>query len=176
MEHFGRMARDATATDANGTDLNVVNLLASLATKLNAEGSALAYSTFLGGSDQDLGNGVAVDGSGNAWLNLDGTQVTDAGVKNLARAETGLKGLTTLNLISTQVTDAGVKELARAETGLKALSKRRFQPSSRLHPCENSARLKRRPLFRLKQSSNLRTGPRRLHQRPMARHEKVPAH
>jgi hypothetical protein len=37
-------------------------------TKLNASGSALAYSTFLGGSSFDEGRGVAVDGSGNAYV------------------------------------------------------------------------------------------------------------
>jgi len=35
-------------------------------TKLNPTGSALVYSTFLGGSADDLGNGIAVDGAGNA--------------------------------------------------------------------------------------------------------------
>lgn len=34
--------------------------------KLNPLGSQLIYSTYLGGSDQDIGNGIAVDGSGNA--------------------------------------------------------------------------------------------------------------
>jgi len=37
-------------------------------TKLNAAGSALVYSTFLGGSGFDLAYGLAVDGSGNAFL------------------------------------------------------------------------------------------------------------
>ena len=46
-------------------------------------------------------------------LNLYRTQVTDAGLKELA----GLKSLHTLDLRGTQVTDAGLKELA----GLKSL-------------------------------------------------------
>jgi hypothetical protein len=37
-------------------------------TKLNAAGSALAYSTFLGGSGDDRGRGIAVDGSGRAYV------------------------------------------------------------------------------------------------------------
>jgi hypothetical protein len=37
-------------------------------TKLNASGSALAYSTYLGGTNQDQGEGIAVDGSGRAYL------------------------------------------------------------------------------------------------------------
>jgi hypothetical protein len=37
-------------------------------TKLNASGSELDYSTFLGGTDQDDGRGIAVDGSGSAYV------------------------------------------------------------------------------------------------------------
>src|SRR5438445_3692390 len=37
-------------------------------TKLNATGSALAYSTYLGGSGVDVGNGIAVDTLGNAYV------------------------------------------------------------------------------------------------------------
>jgi hypothetical protein len=37
-------------------------------TKINATGSALAYSTYLGGSDWDCSYGIAVDTSGNAYL------------------------------------------------------------------------------------------------------------
>jgi hypothetical protein len=37
-------------------------------TKLNAAGSALVYSTYLGGSNPNQGNGIAVDSSGNAYV------------------------------------------------------------------------------------------------------------
>jgi hypothetical protein len=37
-------------------------------TKLNAAGTALVYSTYLGGSDADGGYAIAVDGSGNAYV------------------------------------------------------------------------------------------------------------
>jgi hypothetical protein len=37
-------------------------------TKFNAAGSALLYSTYLGGSDNDTGFGVAADSSGNAYV------------------------------------------------------------------------------------------------------------
>jgi hypothetical protein len=37
-------------------------------TKLNAAGSALVYSTFLGGSDSDQANDITLDAAGNAYL------------------------------------------------------------------------------------------------------------
>ncbi len=40
----------------------------AFATKLNEAGSGLLYSTYLGGSDGDYGRGIAVDGSGAAYI------------------------------------------------------------------------------------------------------------
>jgi hypothetical protein len=37
-------------------------------TKINPTGSALVYSTYLGGSGQDWGSGIAVDSAGNAYI------------------------------------------------------------------------------------------------------------
>jgi Beta-propeller repeat len=37
-------------------------------TKLDPSGAKLGYSTFLGGTTSDTGNGVAVDGKGPAYL------------------------------------------------------------------------------------------------------------
>jgi hypothetical protein len=37
-------------------------------TQLNPTGSALLYSTYLGGSGSDYGQGLAVDASGNAYV------------------------------------------------------------------------------------------------------------
>ena len=36
--------------------------------KINPSGSALVYSTYLGGSMDDFGFGIAVDSSGNAYV------------------------------------------------------------------------------------------------------------
>jgi hypothetical protein len=44
--------------------------------KINPSGSALVYSTFLGGSDEDYGLGVTVDSDGNAYI-TGGTRSTD---------------------------------------------------------------------------------------------------
>jgi hypothetical protein len=43
-------------------------LFDAFATKLNAAGSRLIYSTFLGGRDIDFGDGLAIDGAGNAYV------------------------------------------------------------------------------------------------------------
>ena len=37
-------------------------------TKLDATGSGLVYSTYLGGSDADFGGDIAVDGAGSAYV------------------------------------------------------------------------------------------------------------
>ncbi len=42
--------------------------LTAFVTKLNPSGSALVYSTYLGGSIDDWGNAIAVDASGNAYV------------------------------------------------------------------------------------------------------------
>jgi hypothetical protein len=49
--------------------------------KLNRTGSALAYSTYLGGTGGDTGNGIAVDPSGNAFM-TGGTGSPDFPTKN----------------------------------------------------------------------------------------------
>ena len=73
------------ALDANGnvylaghtesTDFPTVNPIQAMKgpidafiAKLNSTGSALVYSTYLGGSSYDIGYGIAVDSSGNAYV------------------------------------------------------------------------------------------------------------
>ncbi|MBI5288736.1 MAG: SBBP repeat-containing protein [Chloroflexi bacterium] len=53
-------ASPAQAANAGSRDVFV--------TKLNAAGSALVYSTYIGGGNVDEGNGIAVDGTGNAYV------------------------------------------------------------------------------------------------------------
>ena len=55
----------AFQTVNNCTKLYVQN---AFVTKLNPAGTALVYSTYLGGSSQDYGTGIVVDGSGNAYV------------------------------------------------------------------------------------------------------------
>jgi len=55
----------AFQTSLGGTCTQCVNAFAS---KLNPTGSALVYSTYLGGNDEDFGYGIAVDSSGNAYV------------------------------------------------------------------------------------------------------------
>jgi beta-propeller repeat-containing protein/centrosomal CEP192-like protein len=37
-------------------------------TKISSSGSTIPYSSYLGGGDEDIGNGIAVDGSANAYI------------------------------------------------------------------------------------------------------------
>jgi len=57
--------------------------------KINAAGNALVYSTFLGGSGEDIGFGLAVDGAGAAYL-TGATSSTDFPVEN--PLQSSLKG------------------------------------------------------------------------------------
>jgi hypothetical protein len=66
---FPTTAGAAQTTNAGNGDAFV--------TKLDATGSGLAYSTYLGGSDGDGGNGIAVDAAGSAYVTGETGQTTD---------------------------------------------------------------------------------------------------
>jgi len=53
---------------ANALQPNFAGNEDAFITKLNAAGSALVYSTYLGGSGEDRGTGIAVDSAGNAYI------------------------------------------------------------------------------------------------------------
>ena len=61
--NFPTTAGAVQTTHAGGIDAFV--------TKLDATGSGLVYSTYLGGSDDDVGFGIAVDGAGSAYVTGD---------------------------------------------------------------------------------------------------------
>jgi hypothetical protein len=60
-------------------------------TKLNAAGTALVYSTYLGGTKRDEGLGIAVDGSGNA-VAVGFTSSTDFRIANAYQNQNGSSG------------------------------------------------------------------------------------
>ena len=55
-------------TTAGAYDATANGCSDAFVTKLNPTGTGLVYSTFLGGSSVDYGNGIAVDASGNAFV------------------------------------------------------------------------------------------------------------
>src|SRR5207302_5061539 len=64
---------------------------AAFVLKLNAVGNALLYSTYLGGTNYDLGTAIAVDAAGNAYLAGD-TQSSD--FRTLGAAQAAIGGMT----------------------------------------------------------------------------------
>jgi photosystem II stability/assembly factor-like uncharacterized protein len=88
--------------------------------ELNPTGSALLYSTYLGGAGDDLGFGLAVDGAGN-------TYVTGSTTSAIAGAAAGTPGLfpttsgaaqTTLSFANVSKTTTGGSLWATSNTGL----------------------------------------------------------
>src|SRR5207237_6772046 len=57
-----------TTTGAFQTSNGSGSCCDSFVTKLNAAGSGLVYSTYLGGSSEDAGDGIAVDSQGSAYV------------------------------------------------------------------------------------------------------------
>jgi Beta-propeller repeat len=56
------------ALPANGTQNQKLGPYTAFVTQLTASGDGLVYSTFLGGSDKDFGEAIAVDSAGNAYI------------------------------------------------------------------------------------------------------------
>jgi uncharacterized protein (TIGR03437 family) len=61
-------------------------------TKLNPAGSALVYSTYLGGTDTEFGNAIAVDATGNVYVTGD-TRSKDFPLANPIKATLGSTGV-----------------------------------------------------------------------------------
>ncbi len=59
---------EATFPEAVGPDLTFNDSFDAFVAKINAAGTALVYCGYLGGSGDDFGSGIAVDGSGNAYV------------------------------------------------------------------------------------------------------------
>ena len=64
----GSTASDDFPTTAGAADTTFGGFFDAFVTKLRAEGSSLEYSTYLGGADGDIGNGIAVDPRGEAFV------------------------------------------------------------------------------------------------------------
>jgi hypothetical protein len=75
-------------------------------TKLNASGSGLVYSTYIGGSDSDGGSGIAVDGSGNAYV-TGSTKSTNYDVTAGAFKTTKVGGSYSYDLFVTKLNASG---------------------------------------------------------------------
>ena len=59
---------EATFPMLEGPDVTANGDLDAFVTKVNAEGTEFVFSGFVGGSSEDVGTGVAVDGEGNAYI------------------------------------------------------------------------------------------------------------
>ncbi len=64
----GQTWSDDFPTTAGAVDTSYNGGLEAFVSVLNATGTALAYSTYLGGSSDDSAHGIAVDGAGRAYL------------------------------------------------------------------------------------------------------------
>jgi hypothetical protein len=78
---FPRQSATQTVFGGGNTDAFV--------TKLNSTGTALVYSTYLGGSGDDAGKGIAVDAAGNAYLT---GQTNSSNFPTAVATQSSLKG------------------------------------------------------------------------------------
>src|SRR5439155_905442 len=78
----------ATFPTANGLQQTLAGPQNAFVTKLNAAGSAIVYSTYLGGSGSDAGAGIAVDALGHAIV-VGSTSSANFPTKNALQATYG---------------------------------------------------------------------------------------
>lgn len=84
--------------------------------KLNATGTGLVYATFIGGSDYDSGIGIAIDGSGNAYVT--GHTKSDNFPTTAAAFDTSYNGGAEWPIFGYSYGDAFVAKLNSAGSGL----------------------------------------------------------
>jgi hypothetical protein len=82
------VANSANFPTANAFQGTLKGSSDAFVTKLNAAGTALVYSTYLGGTTDESGNGIALDSAGNAYV-AGGTSSTDFPVVNPTQATRG---------------------------------------------------------------------------------------
>jgi hypothetical protein len=88
------LAGSTTSTDfptANPLQAGLAGSQNAFVAKLSPAGSGLAYSTYLGGSNEDWGRGIAVDSSGNAYVS-GGAISTDFPIVNPFQVSSGGNG------------------------------------------------------------------------------------
>jgi hypothetical protein len=73
---------------ANPLQANSAGSMSAFVARLNPPGSALVYSTYLGGNNKDWGQGIAVDSSGNAYV-TGGASSTDFPIINPLQGRSG---------------------------------------------------------------------------------------
>jgi hypothetical protein len=86
--HVAGVTHSANFPTANAFQSTLKGASDAFVTKLNAAGTAFTYSTFLGGTTDESGNGIEVDSAGNAYI-AGGTSSTDFPVVNPTQATSG---------------------------------------------------------------------------------------
>ncbi len=80
--------RSTNFPTVNALQPTIAGAMNVFVTKINASGSALVYSTYLGGNSFDIGNGIAVDSSGSAYV-TGSTQSTNFPMANALQSTLG---------------------------------------------------------------------------------------
>jgi hypothetical protein len=84
-------------------------------TKLTTDGSGLVYSTYLGGYDDDVGNGIAVDSSGDAFVT--GSTVSTTFPYTRGAFQPSTPGTGEINAFVTELDPAGTSLVYSARLG-----------------------------------------------------------